>query len=99
MDEIESKVVPLFQRKHAQCKGKHSHGPYQVDSKLAEVTCGTCDAKLNPMWVLEELSHSESHYKHRISELKERLEKLDTKLKKQTRVLCSHCRQYTRIKP
>jgi len=76
---------------HMACS--HHNGPYIIDDTLAEVTCGQCKAKLNPMFVLKQLAHQETrwhtHFKQYQGEMKRLSERSKTK--------CQHCKQMTRI--
>lgn len=71
----------------------HHKGPYLVDEKLAEVECGTCHAKLNPMHVLAELARQETRYHEYRRTYLEQVERL----RKRSRTKCEKCGQITRI--
>jgi len=79
-------VVPV-----AECL--HFNGPFLVDDTLAEVTCGQCKQKLNPMWVLKQLVQKESrwfaHFARYQGEMK--------RLAERSRTKCQHCGEMTRI--
>jgi hypothetical protein len=71
----------------------HYNGPFLVDEKLAEVTCGRCNAKLNPMWVLTKLMHSESRWHENMARYQGEMKRLSERKKTK----CQHCKQMTRI--
>src|SRR5437868_8154155 len=56
--------TPVLQVVHTniQCNAGR-HGPYEINESGTEVTCGTCKEKLNPIWVLRQLSHVESRWR------------------------------------
>lgn len=66
---------------------------YIVDPKLAEVECGKCGEKLNPMWVLAEIA---SHDR-RLHESQARYQDEQRRLAERSRTKCQHCHQMTRI--
>ena len=74
------------------CLFQHK-GPYLVDEKLAEVECGTCHARLNPMHVLAELARQETRYHEYRRTYLEQVERL----RKRSRTKCEHCDKMTRI--
>ena len=77
---------------HTRCL--HFGQTYKVDERLAEVTCGGCGEKLNPMWVLEQLCREESRW----HELHARYQDELKTLRARRRTKCEHCRQMTRIR-
>lgn len=66
---------------------------YVVDEALAEVECGRCGAKLNPMWVLTRLANED----RRMAELRERYQDEQRRLSERSRTKCQHCGKMTRI--
>ena len=74
---------------HAEYEG----AAFIVDDKLDEVTCSKCQAKLNPMFVLKQLTGRETrfHEGHR------RYHDEMKRLKDRTRTKCEHCDRMTRI--
>lgn len=70
----------------------HGHG-FDVDESASEVTCRTCMAKLNPMWVLARLAHQETNY----HETEKRYRDEMARLAGRSRTKCQHCHQMTRI--
>jgi hypothetical protein len=67
--------------------------PYLVDEALAEVECGKCGAKLNPMWVLVRLANED----RRLNESQRRYQEEMARLNERERTKCEHCGQMTRI--
>jgi hypothetical protein len=72
---------------------QHYPGRFVVNESLAEVTCGDCNEKLNPMWVLHQLAtrdrnFAEAHTRYH-DEMKRLRERHSTK--------CQHCKKMTRI--
>ncbi|MDB6119308.1 MAG: hypothetical protein JWO08_3089 [Verrucomicrobiaceae bacterium] len=76
---------------HAGCC--HFNGPYLIDAKNADVTCGQCKAKLNPMFVLEQLAHQETRWHEHFKRYQEEM----SRLKERSRTKCQHCGEMTRI--
>lgn len=66
---------------------------YIVDEKLAEVECGKCGAKLNPMWVLAEIARND----RRMQEAAIRYQDEQRRLAERQRTKCEHCERMTRI--
>lgn len=66
---------------------------YVVDEALAEVECGKCGAKLNPMWVLQRLANED----RRMAESQERYQDEQRRLAERSRTKCDHCGKMTRI--
>lgn len=71
----------------------HHNGPFLVSEKLAEVTCGRCNAKLNPIWVLTKLMHAESKWHDNMTRYQDEMKRLSERSKTK----CQHCKQMTRI--
>jgi hypothetical protein len=66
---------------------------YLVDEGAAEVECGHCHAKLNPMWVLSKLAHNETSYHETSKRYHEEMKRLSER----TRTKCDKCGHMTRI--
>ena len=75
-------------------RDKCYHEQFVVDQAKAEVECGTCGERLNPMWVLQQLTARDSrfHDAHRI--YNETMKRLDERV----RTKCDHCGKMTRIR-
>lgn len=87
-------VRPFEVQRHDAC----IHSPligasYIVDEKLAEVECGKCGAKLNPMWVLAQIAGQD----RRLHEAAARYQDEQKRLAERSRTKCQHCHQMTRI--
>lgn len=104
-DEELGKVLPLGttakptdQRglrlvRYVQGACQHSTSTFIVDEKLAEVQCGDCGAKLEPIWVLRQLCEKEARWNQRRTEFLE----LQEATRERTRTRCQHCDQMTAI--
>lgn len=100
-----SKITPLPVKRKATAEDRglvlvppypskcHHEGPFLVDERAAEVECGRCGEKLNPMWVLNRLAREETHWHRQREAYHERLKQLE----KRTRTKCYHCGQMTPI--
>jgi hypothetical protein len=66
---------------------------YIIDEKLAEVECGGCGAKLNPMWVLGQLANMDRRYEEGQKRYQEEMKRLDER----ERTKCQNCGKMTRI--
>lgn len=75
-----------FQRK---CK----HNKILYDEALSSVECAICNEKLNPMWVIKQLSEKEHRAHRRIEDLTALADKAIAK----TKCKCEHCGKITRI--
>jgi hypothetical protein len=53
----------LVRYQHGACN--HTTCTYVVDERLAEVQCGDCGAKLEPVWVLRQLCEKEARWNER----------------------------------
>ena len=73
--------------------GRCWHKRFIVDEQLAEVECADCHEKLNPMWVLQQLSIQEN----RFHELHARYHDELKRLGERSRTKCQHCGEMTRI--
>ena len=71
----------------------HLMAQYLIDPSLAEVICGRCKAKLNPMWVLEQLARNDRRYAASQAAAREASKRLDER----SRTKCDHCGKMTRI--
>lgn len=71
----------------------HHNGPFLVDERLAEVTCSRCKEKLNPMWVLTQLTHTESRWHQFFARYQDEL----ARLKERSRTKCRRCGEMTPI--
>ena len=72
---------------------KCPHGLYNVDEKLAEVTCRKCGEKMNPMYVLKEMAMGESQW-HRTRQMYQEEMK---RLTERSRTKCRFCGKITPI--
>lgn len=84
-------VRPWEVGKREECR--HLNCQYIISEELAEVECGRCGAKLNPMWVLGQLAHSD----RRMHEAAERYRDEIKRLNERSRTKCQHCGQMTGI--
>jgi hypothetical protein len=73
--------------------GQVKHVTYIVDEAAAEVECGGCKAKLNPMWVLAKLAHNETKYHETAKRYQEEM----ARLSERSRTRCDACGHMTRI--
>lgn len=71
----------------------HTFVQYMVDPSLAEVVCGKCKARLNPMWVLEQLARADRRHAESQKAAREAQKRLDER----SRTKCQHCNKMTRI--
>lgn len=69
------------------------HPHFEVDEKLAEVTCRACGEKMNPMWVLIQIAHNERVLRDRLLSLRTECRLLEGRV----RTKCEHCKKMTRI--
>ncbi|MDQ7996083.1 MAG: hypothetical protein AAGC76_09540 [Luteibacter sp.] len=72
---------------------KCQHGNYQVDEKAAEVTCGRCKEKLNPIWVLMQIATDDRVLRDRWSSMRAEIELM----KPRTQTKCKHCQKLTPV--
>lgn len=70
------------------------HPRFEVDNKLAEVTCGACKEKLNPIWVLIQLAQEDDRLRDQWAEMRAEIRLLGER----TRAKCEHCRKMTRVR-
>jgi hypothetical protein len=71
----------------------HLFVQYIVDESAAEVECGKCGAKLNPMWVLVRLACEDRRYEDSQKRHQEEMKRLAER----SRTKCDHCGKMTRI--
>lgn len=71
----------------------HRRGQYLVAEGEAEVECGKCGAKLDPIWVLRNLATEDRRY----AESQTRYRDEQKRLAERSRTKCEHCKQMTRI--
>ncbi len=71
----------------------HYPGRFIIDTSLAEVTCGDCNEKLNPMWVLGQLAGRDRKFAEAHDTYHEQMKRLDER----TRTKCENCGKMTRI--
>lgn len=71
----------------------HVYVQYIVDEKLAEVECGKCGAKLNPMWVLTRLANEDRRYEEGQKRYQEEMKRLSER----SRTKCHNCGKMTEI--
>lgn len=69
------------------------HEKFIVDRAKAEVECGACGEKLNPMWVLVQLCGRD----RRFHEAHKRYHDEMKRLSERSRTKCDHCGRMTRI--
>lgn len=72
---------------------RHYPGRFIVNESLAEVTCGDCNEKLNPMWVLHQLAVRD----HNFAEAHTRYHEQMRRLSERTSTKCRHCGKMTRV--
>ena len=72
-------------------KCRHPH--FEVDEKLAEVTCRACGEKMSPMWVLIQIAYNERVLSDRLLSLRTECRLLEGRV----RTKCEHCKKMTRI--
>lgn len=69
------------------------HEKFIVDKEKAEVECGGCGEKLNPMWVLVQLCGRDRRFHEGHRRYHEEMKRLSER----SRTKCHHCGQMTRI--
>jgi hypothetical protein len=74
-------------------KCQHLFAQYLVDPAAAEVECGRCGEKLNPMWVLDQLAKND----RRMAESQAAAKAMRERLEERSRTKCQHCGGMTRI--
>jgi hypothetical protein len=83
----------LSPREVGRTKCLHYPGHFIVDGSLAEVTCGDCGEKLNPMWVLQQLATRDRNFAEAHTRYHEQMKRLSER----TSTKCRHCGKMTRI--
>ena len=84
-------VVPYEVKKAAECG--HLMATYIVNEAEAEVECGRCGTRLNPMWVLRQLATTDRRH----AEARAAYQDEQRRLAERSRTKCEHCKQMTRI--
>ena len=74
------------------------HDHFQVCDSAAEVTCGKCGEKLNPMWVLQYLARSESLFKEELKYAQAELRLTAKRIAEKKRAKCQHCGKMTEVR-
>lgn len=69
------------------------HNKFIVDESMAEVVCGLCERKLNPIWCLVQYTRGEGRIRSHLEYLEQRVKKTQDKL----RCKCRKCGQMTSI--
>lgn len=82
-------VFPYEVGKSSRCQHEH----FVVDSEKAEVECGACGEKLNPMWVLQRLTSRD----HRFHEAHHQYAEQMKRLSERSVTKCRNCGKMTRI--
>jgi hypothetical protein len=91
-DEDRTLLGPYEPPHHPDCQ--HLFVQYWVSPSEAEVTCGKCGTKLNPMWVLGQLATSDRRY----AEQQKAAKAAQARLDERRRAKCQHCGKMTRVK-
>lgn len=73
--------------------GRCDHPRFIVDEASDQVECAVCAERLNPIWVLTQLTREDRRMERVRTKYREEMERLD----KRTRTKCDHCGQMTRI--
>jgi hypothetical protein len=77
---------------HVPVKCFHTHG-FLVDERLSEVTCRACQARLNPMWVLQQLAAQETRWHQFFARYQDEMARLQAR----QRTRCRHCGKMTAV--
>ena len=88
---VDQRGLRLVRYQQGACN--HTTCTYIIDERLAEVQCGDCGAKLEPVWVLRQLCEKESRWQER----KREYMALEQEIRDRTRTRCQHCDQMTAI--
>jgi len=72
----------------------HLMATYIVSEADAEVTCGRCNGKVNPMWVLAQLARDD----RRMHETQAAAKRASERRAERVRTKCDHCGRMTRIR-
>lgn len=84
----------VIQIKRHKCKRSPWHtGPFQIDEDCGTVECLACETHLTPMAVLKWYARKESELNVRISNLVDKLKKIEAKKS----CKCEHCGKMTII--
>lgn len=83
-------VVDRFMRSTRECPHMH----FELDERMAEVTCSDCHAKLNPMWVLGVLASEDNRLRDSWASLRASIHAMRERL----RVKCQHCHKFTPLR-
>lgn len=73
--------------------GGCQHAHMELCEKKAEVTCGDCGEKLNPIWVLMRIATDDRMLTDRWAGMKAELRLMGER----TRVKCRHCQRFTPV--
>lgn len=101
-DKLTAKVVPIginfkdgkpLEIAAEVAFAKCFHGQFQIDSSLDYVTCGLCQERLNPMYVLKRLAMQDSKFRENNEKYNEEMKRL----KERSKTKCEHCGQMTGI--
>jgi hypothetical protein len=84
-------VLPHEVQRSGKCL--HFMKGYIVDEALAEVECGGCGAKLNPMWVLVRLALEDRRMQEAANRYQEEMKRLDERSKTK----CRSCGKMTPV--
>ena len=72
----------------------HTFVTYIVNDAEADVECGRCGTRLNPMWVLAQIAiHDRRHH-----EAQKAAKAMSARLEEKRRCKCEHCGKMTRIR-
>jgi Zn finger protein HypA/HybF involved in hydrogenase expression len=82
-------LFPYEVGKHTKCY----HEKFVVDEAKAEVECGSCGEKLNPMWVLRHLTGRDTRFAEAHRKYHEEMKRLSER----ERTKCEHCGKMTGI--
>jgi len=72
----------------------HNRVTYRIREGEAEVECGGCGVRLDPMFVLRQFALQDSIWRQR----KEGAERIAKEYEERTRCKCQHCGKMTRIR-
>ena len=72
----------------------HLFATYTVSEADAEVTCGRCNGKVNPMWVLVQLARED----RRMHATQQAAKRASERHAERSRTKCDHCGRMTRIR-
>ena len=66
---------------------------YAIRKGETEVECSNCATKLDPMWVLTQIAHKESHWNRSRERYQEEMQRLNER----SRTKCQNCGHITKI--